>query len=230
MMDKEVQFSTLDEHRYHEILVHPALYRTRSARSILILGGGDGLAAREVYKWEGVETVTIVDYDEFFVRMSKDAFCKLNKNSLHDSRTQLLHMDAYEFCRMENDRKYKYDAIFIDLPDPDGPLETLYMNCLQECCRLVKEGGTITLHTGGLSLDPAAPCWTILHSLASVLCEAGLELDFRSIYVPSFMNQWGFLTGYTERNSDVRLTEMPRIWTPSYVYDSEYQDLFRKTA
>jgi spermidine synthase len=222
MMDKEVQFSTLDEYRYHEILVHPAMSVLPIANAdILILGGGDGLAAREVFKWDSIKSVTIVDYDDEFVAYSRTALDSLNHGALH--RAKHVSMDAVQFCRTTKDT---YDAIFIDLPDPDGDMLKVYKDCLEACRPLVRHCGSITLHTGAVSLDPAAPCWDILHSFAKQLNEMHYKVAFRSIFVPSFMNQWGFLTATTTCLPCRQLNGYAKLWRQGLAYDSDYARLF----
>ena len=224
MMDGEVQFSTLDEHRYHEILVHPAMARTQQGSDILILGGGDGLAARELYKWNNVNTITIVDYDEEFVDFAKASLVTLNESSLSDPRTIVKSVDALQYCVS---RPRSFDAIFIDLPDPDDDLYTLYVKCLQECVQMLNPRGTITVQCGGVSLDPGTHGWRVIQDFTAILRRANLHVEFRSIFVPSFMNQWGFLTGYTPgARVRVSMNQHPRLWNPIMLYDRDYEEIF----
>jgi spermidine synthase len=85
------QFSSIDEDRYHDFLVHPAMSVAPRIDNVLILGGGDGLALREVLKYKGVKSVTLVDLDPGMVEMSRtvDIMRKLNKDSLLDARVHL---------------------------------------------------------------------------------------------------------------------------------------------
>jgi len=82
------QFSSLDEKRYHDLLVHPAMSLRPRARNILILGGGDGLALREILKYQNVDSVTLVDLDPAMVKFAStdSTMCKLNDNSFSDAR------------------------------------------------------------------------------------------------------------------------------------------------
>jgi len=82
------QFSSLDEDRYHELLVHPVMSLPKHGTSVLILGGGDGLALREVLKYKTVESVTLVDLDPDMVRLAKtnSYLRRLNKDSFRDAR------------------------------------------------------------------------------------------------------------------------------------------------
>lgn len=91
-----LQFSSRDEHIYHEMLVHPAMHLCPRPRSVLILGGGDGLALREVLKYPDVESVHLVDLDKEVVRfaMENEALVKLNRGALHDSRVHVIESGA----------------------------------------------------------------------------------------------------------------------------------------
>lgn len=111
------QFSSFDEERYHEPLVHPAMKLTASRKNILVLGGGDGLAVREILKYPDVAQVTLVDIDPAMTDLAQQnpLFVKLNQNSLNDRRVNVINRDAYVYLR---DATGFWDVIFIDLPDP----------------------------------------------------------------------------------------------------------------
>ncbi len=113
------QFSSFDEERYHEPLVHPAMQLAPSHENILILGGGDGLAAREVLKYQDVKSLTLVDLDPVMTGLGKDhpVLKKLNKNSLTHEKIKILNMDASMFLEKN---KIFFNVIIIDLPDPDS--------------------------------------------------------------------------------------------------------------
>jgi spermidine synthase len=111
------QFSSYDEERYHEPLVHPAMYSAASHQRVLILGGGDGLAAREVFKHPEVKSITLVDIDPVMTRLGKEypILRELNNDSMRDPRMAIINTDAFNFLRDSGDI---YDVIIIDLPDP----------------------------------------------------------------------------------------------------------------
>ena len=111
------QFCTTDERRYHEILVHPAGWVMPNPREVLVLGGGDGLAVRELLKYPSVERVTLVDLDPRIVEISKtfEPFRRLNEDALSDSRVQVVSEDAYNWLQKNEGQ---FDIIIIDLPDP----------------------------------------------------------------------------------------------------------------
>ncbi len=117
-LNGQEQFSTYDEERYHEPLVHPALRLTADRSSVLILGGGDGLALREALKYPDVKSVTLVDMDAGMTELAKTfpILVDINRASFHDSRVKVINRDASSFIR---DDEGFYGAIIIDMPDPD---------------------------------------------------------------------------------------------------------------
>ena len=132
-----LQFSTLDEHIYHEFLVHPAMQASARHNKILIIGGGDGLALREVLKWQP-QTVTLVDLDPDLVGLFKNPekdlpdflsnkIKSLTKNSFNDQRVTVIHADAFIGIDHLLQQKQLFDTIIVDLPDPSHPdLNKLY--------------------------------------------------------------------------------------------------------
>lgn len=132
-----LQFSSLDEHIYHEFLVHPAMQSSNEHNNILIIGGGDGLALREVLKWQP-KAVTLVDLDPNLVALFKSPekdlpthlvkkVESLTENSFNDPRVTVINDDA--FIAIDNllQNKMVFDTIIVDLPDPSHPdLNKLY--------------------------------------------------------------------------------------------------------
>lgn len=121
-IDGHLQFSEQDEHRYHEALVHPALsWRVTPAATapqhILVLGGGDGMAVREILKHKAIESIDLVDLDPEMTWLGKDfePVARLNENALSDPRVTLINQDAFNFVR---DSEKTYDRIILDFPDP----------------------------------------------------------------------------------------------------------------
>lgn len=116
-LDGNEQFSTFDEERYHEPLVHPAMLTAASRRRVLILGGGDGLAVREALAHPGVETITLVDLDPAMTRLARThpVLREANRDSLDDPRVEIVHADAYRFLLGDPGI---FDVAIVDLPDP----------------------------------------------------------------------------------------------------------------
>lgn len=183
-----LQFSSLDEHRYHEALVHPALSSLPAARRVLVLGGGDGLAVREVLKYPHIESVTLVDLDPAMTRLFRQSplLTGLNRNALNDRRVQVVNDDAAQWLEARNG---VFDAIVVDLPDPSSfALGKLYSVPLYRLmARHLAENGLLVVQSTSPYYAPRS-FWCI----DATLREAGLHTSPYHAYVPSF-GEWGFI-------------------------------------
>ena len=189
IMDQEIQYSTLDEHRYHYLLTSPMFYQ---CRRILILGGGDGLAARNLYKSPTTSSITIVDWDQEFVQFAKTNLPE-NLGSLLDPRTTLIFGDALSYVSSSNNT---YDGVIIDLPDPDGDdMEELYIDILAALPRILDPHAIVITHVGPVSLCHDHPSWAFIANCKHTMKDC-FKVDpvFDKVYVPSFSHEWGFLS------------------------------------
>lgn len=111
------QLSSFDEWLYHEPLVHPAMQLTAQRKHILVMGGGDGCAVKEVLKYPEVESITVIDLDSTMINLAKrhPALLAMNEGSFENEKVQIHFQDAFLFNE-HTDKKY--DLIIIDLPDP----------------------------------------------------------------------------------------------------------------
>lgn len=186
-LDGDLQFSTLDEHRYHEALVHPAMNGPHDR--VLILGGGDGLAAREVLGYEDVESVTLVDLDPAVVAAARTVprIVEANRGSLDDPRLQVVHDDAFTWVR--DGGSGPVDVIVVDLPDPDTvDLAKLYsVEFYGMAAGLLAPGGRMVVQSGSPYFVPLA-FWTIQATIE----DAGLATVPYHVDVPTF-GDWGFV-------------------------------------
>ena len=188
-IDGNVQFSSIDEYRYHEMLVHVPLSLVKNKGNILILGGGDGLAAREILKYDDVKTVTVIDLDKEMtdLALNNKYFTELNKNSFKNKKIEIKNEDAFKF--IENTAKF-YDVIIVDLPDPNNSsLARLYSIEFYKLIKkkLSKQGIIVTQATSPFYSTEAY--WCINESLKA----AGFNYTYPyHIYVPSF-GDWGFI-------------------------------------
>lgn len=127
-LDGNIQFSSKDEYRYHEALVHIPFSCTEKHERILILGGGDGLAVREILKYDDVKEIVLVDIDDQMIELCKnnELIKEVNENSLSSEKLKIINEDAYLY--VQNNQE-KFDIIIIDLPDPNTEsLNKLYTN------------------------------------------------------------------------------------------------------
>ncbi|MCB9555579.1 MAG: polyamine aminopropyltransferase [Deltaproteobacteria bacterium] len=194
-IDGNIQFSSIDEFRYHEALVHPPLSALNAPRDILLLGGGDGLAAREVLKYASVRHIDLVDLDPEMTRLfsTLEPLVALNKGSLRDRRVQVTNADAQAFLE-RTDRSY--DAILIDLPDPNNEsLARLYTRSFYRLVsrRLRQHGVLVTQATSPFYATDAF--WCIANTLGATRpARPATKLHVAPYHadVPSF-GDWGFV-------------------------------------
>src|SRR5271154_1370676 len=147
-LNSHLQFSSRDEYRYHEALVHPGLAAIAAPRTVLVLGGGDGLAVREILKYPQIEKITLVDLDPEMTKLfsTQPMLTGLNQNSLLSPRVHVINADAFRWLDAKSDR---YDFIVADFPDPTNyALGKLYTTafyravarkrCIKPACRLFR--------------------------------------------------------------------------------------------
>lgn len=183
-----LQFSSRDEHRYHETLVHPVMAALPNAREVLVLGGGDGMALREVLKYPQVKRVTLVDLDPQMTAMFRDSgeLAKLNSKSFHDPRVTVVNADAAQWLETAEGR---FDAAIVDFPDPSNyGLGKLYsVPFYKMLARHLREGGLVSVQSTSPYYAPKS-YW----SIEATLQEAGWQVRPYHVYVPSF-GEWGFM-------------------------------------
>jgi len=191
------QFSTFDEEKYHEPLVHPAMMLTADRSRILILGGGDGLALREILKHPGVERVDMVDLDPAMTRLAAEhpVLLEINQGSMKDPRLAIHNMDAGAFLKEQGGY---YGVIIVDLPDPDTiDLMHLYSESFY---RLVERH----LSPGGVLVTQATSPY---FSRKAFLCivktirAAGFSVLPYHNQIPT-MGQWGWVLGVRSGEAD----------------------------
>ena len=188
-LNGNLQFNSFDEYRYHEALVHPAFaaYGNEPKR-VLVLGGGDGLALREILKYKSVETVRLVDLDPMMTGLSKTlpALAELNRNSYDDPRVTVTNGDA--FVWLDNKEIEPFDIAIIDFPDPNnfalGKLySTRFYNLLKQ--KLKPDSAVVIQCTSPLIARKSY--WSIVKTLESV----GFIVKPFQTSVPSF-GLWGY--------------------------------------
>lgn len=183
-----LQFSSRDEYRYHEALVHPVMAALPWARRVLILGGGDGLALREVLRYPQVEHVTLVDLDPAMTAAFKqrEELVALNKGSFHDKRVQVVNADAAIWLQQNQEM---FDAAIVDFPDPSSfALGKLYSVPFYGMLKKhVAANGLVVIQATSPFFAPHA-YWTVDATLRDV----GMRTWPYHLYVPSF-GEWGFI-------------------------------------
>jgi len=116
IIDNLIQSSEKDEYIYHELLVHPAMFLHPNPRRVLIIGGGEGAALREVLKHNTVERAVIVDIDEVVVEFSKKYLEFIHQGSFYNPKSEVVIMDGYEYIKKQPEKSF--DVVILDLTDP----------------------------------------------------------------------------------------------------------------
>lgn len=190
-LNGNLQFSSADEYRYHEALVHPGLAALPTAKKILVLGGGDGLAVREILKYPEVQSVTLVDLDKEMTSMftNNSMLTTLNRNSLSSSKVKVINTDAFTWAKKQHNEQY--DFIVIDFPDPSNfSIGKLYSNRFYaEIEKLLSPEGIVVIQSTSPYVAPKS-FWCIDKTLKSV----GFNTVPYHVYVPSF-GEWGYVMG-----------------------------------
>ena len=187
-LSSHLQFSSRDEYRYHEALVHPGLSAVSGARRVLVLGGGDGLAVREILRYPGVQNITLVDLDPEMTSLfrTNPPLLKLNGGSLNAPRVHVINEDAFPWLDEHRDM---FDFVVVDFPDPTNySLGKLYTTAFYRLlAKHVSANGYIVVQSTS-PLFARQSYWCI----NSTLKQAGLRTYPYHVYVPSF-GEWGFV-------------------------------------
>ena len=219
-LDGNLQFSSLDEYRYHEVLVHVPMSSVPQGRRVLILGGGDGLALRELAKYgTDIYSVTVVDLDPSVVALaSSNPYLKsLNQGSFDNEKVHVHHQDAFQFLERSSE---KYDVIIADLPDPNHI--SLARRYSQEFYRLVKKrlqpwGAFMTQSTSSYFSSEAF--WCIVSTIESVGFN---HVQPFHVYIPSF-GDWGFVCASKQAFDPKKLAQVPtQFLDPSIIESATY--------
>jgi spermidine synthase len=174
-LNSNLQFSSRDEYRYHEALVHPGLAAVPAAQRVLILGGGDGLALREVLRYPSVDSVTLVDLDPEMTRLFRTHpdLRRLNRAAFDDARVRVVNEDAFVWVDQPDQL---FDFAIVDFPDPSNfSLGKLYTT-------------TFYRMQATSPLFARQSYWCIVTTVE----QSGLAAAPYHVYVPSF-GEWGFV-------------------------------------
>lgn len=148
-LNGNLQLSSFDEWMYHEPLVHPAMKLNPNPQRVLVLGGGDGCAVREILKYPNVESITLVDLDSAVTALARShpAFLKMNKGSLDSDKLTVINTDAFAYLEQSMDF---YDVMIIDFPDPKSiELARLFsVEFYRMCYNHLRPNGVIIAQAG----------------------------------------------------------------------------------
>ncbi|TDF37211.1 polyamine aminopropyltransferase [Alteromonadaceae bacterium M269] len=189
-LDGNIQFSSTDEHRYHEsLVVFPLVHMETPIKRVLLLGAGDGLAIRELLKYDEVEEIVLVDLDKNVVELAKSNpyLSQLNQGSLEDNKVEIIFTDAFRFLKENEER---FDLIISDLPDPNNlSLSRLYSKQFYQMMKgnLSINGLMVTQATSPYYAKEAF--WSITNTVKAA--GFGAVVPYHAD-IPSF-GDWGFV-------------------------------------
>jgi spermidine synthase len=191
-LNGNLQFAQRDEYRYHEALVHPVMAAYSASggapKKVAVLGGGDGMAVREILKYPGVESVTLVELDPAMTTLfsTQPMLTQLNAGALQTSKVKVVNADAFTW--LEGNAEV-FDVIVVDFPDPTNfNIGKLYTNSFYALLdkHLAASGYAVIQTTSPLVARQSF--WTVVTTIES----AGLRATPYHAHVPSF-GEWGFV-------------------------------------
>ncbi len=216
-LNGNLQFSSRDEYRYHEALVHPGLARRPYAKHVLVLGGGDGLAVREVLRYPDVESVTLVDLDPEMTRLfsTQPMLTNLNHGSLLDPKVRIENFDAFSWLASNSNR---FDFVIADFPDPSSfSIGKLYTTAFYNRLLAALEPGAAIVIQCTSPYVARRSFWCIDETLRA----CGFITEPYHLYVPSF-GEWGFILASLDPLPS-RMKLPPNL---HYLTDADCRDLF----
>jgi spermidine synthase len=186
-LNSHLQFSSRDEYRYHEALVHPGLSALPHARRALVLGGGDGLAVRELLKYPNLESITLVDLDPEMTGLftHHPLLAPLNGHSFSNPRVKVINADAFPWL---DQNQGTWDFVVVDFPDPTSfSLGKLYTTTFYRLLKKHLSAGGLIVVQSTSPMFARQSYWCIVETLK----QAGFKTWPYHIYVPSF-GEWGY--------------------------------------
>ena len=208
VLDGKTQSTESDEHIYHEALVHPLVLAHTNPRTVFIAGGGEGATLREVLAHRSVERLVMLDLDQEVVELCRLHLPHHHQGSFDDPRVELIHQDARGYLASCDE---KFDAMVFDLVDPmeGGPSYLLYTQDFYNIARSkLGPGGMLVTQAGPAGPLNYAECFTaIAHTLAGVFPRTYPY----SVFMPSFVTEWGFVLATNDENAPSGASDPERI-------------------
>ncbi len=197
-LNGNLQFCSIDEEMYHEPLVHPIVQLAKNPKNILILGGGDGCAVRELLKYPEINKIDMVDLDPTMTKLGKEnpILININNGSMNSSKLNIFNKDAYNY--LEQDTTSFYDIIIIDLPDPRNvELGRLYSHeFYTHCYRKLRPNGFIITQAGSPYFATKA-----FKCINKTMQSVGFKTVLMHNQIIS-MGEWGWVLGSKKQNSE----------------------------
>lgn len=188
-LNRVIQFSSRDEYRYHESLALLPAAQVPDPERVLVLGGGEGLLARELLQIASITEIVVVDLDKRVLELGKNhpKLREINADALHEERVKMIAQDASLFLRFDDSQ---YDLIIADLPDPSNEaVARLYSTFFFRLVKARLAPGGVFATQAGSPFHTRKAYWCIVESLRE--SGFGYTLPYHT-YVPAF-GEWGFV-------------------------------------
>ena len=190
-LDERFMTSEDEEFFYHEALVHPAALAHAAPRRAMVLGGGDGGAARQLLKHPGIERVLLAELDEAVVRTAREHLQSVHQGALADARVEVRIGDGMALIDTIDER---FDLLLMDLTDPDTPASELYSAAaFTRMKRVLAPGGALVLHLGSPVFHPQQ-----VAALAARLRQQFAVVRCYGLYIPLYGAYWGLAVASDE--------------------------------
>lgn len=189
LLDNAIQSAEADEYIYHEALVHPAMITHPHPQRVLIIGGGEGAALREVLKYLSVNEVIMVDLDQELVEFCQQKLTSWHQGAFNDPRLTLLYADGRAYLEQQ---PAKFDVMILDVTDAlvDGPAIALYTQEFYALCQQrLNDNGVLVVQ--GFTLSSTS--WAEHATIKRTVAQSFEIVHSYMIFVPSFASTWGFI-------------------------------------
>jgi spermidine synthase len=187
-LDGYFMTSERDEFFYHENLIHVPCIAHPAPRRALVIGGGDGGSAEELFKYPTMEEVVLVELDAKVIDIAREHLQAVHRGALDDPRLRLHVEDGLRYVReIAPARGERFDLIVLDLTDPIGPAEALYTpEFFADCKALLSEQGALTLHVGAPVFQGER-----VRDLVLRLRQVFAHVRPYFLYIPLYGSLWG---------------------------------------
>lgn len=202
-LDNVIQTTERDEAAYHEMITHVPILAHGSVKDVLIIGGGDGGALRDVLKHSAIKTVIMVEIDRSVVELCQKFLPSISDGAFGDPRSELIIADGLSFVR-ETDQRF--DLIIVDSTDPIGPSLPLFSDEFYSDCRKILRTDGIFICQSGVSFVQKDEAQKTHKRLKDIYEDAALYLTV----VPTYA--FGFMTlGWGARSTTARSTDINTV-------------------
>lgn len=223
-LDGAVQFTTKDEHIYHEMITHVPLFAHGNAQDVLIIGGGDGGVAREVLKHPNICSVTLVEIDSLVTDLTKKYVSEIPQGVFEHPNLYLIIDDGVNFVK--NSQK-TYDIIIIDSNDPIGPSQVLFTETFyRHCKKILREKGILIVQNGDFFMQPKEYQTTFSY-LQFLFRDVSFYLANVPTYIGSYMTL-GFASDVHYR--DLALDTLNQRFAQTPIHTSYYHPSMHKAC